>query len=633
MKSLMLSLLLLFAAGVAQAAEPVQRVQQMVDYLGVDYRDAVRDGEVVNPSEYAEMQDFARTLVELGAELPSSPARAEIRARLKTLNDLVAQRADADRVASEAAALRRLLIDGYGLAVVPRKAPDLARGAQLYAQQCAGCHGAEGRGDGPLAATLDPRPTDFTDVERYRERTLYGLYSTITHGVGGTAMKAWPGLPDADRWALAFHVGSLAARGLAADRPPATLPAGLTPELLTTRTPAELAAQLGPEGDRLVAWLRTHPQGLWKEGKGEAVQYAIDKLDEAARAYRAGDARRAHDLAVSAYLEGYELVEGNLDAIDPELRRVIESDMTALRGMIKQGVPPEQVTSHITKLREQLQVAASKLDSTLLSAGAAFTASLVILLREGLEAILVLAALAAFLIKTGRRDGLRYLYYGSGAALGLGLLTWYVSSEIVTIGGAGRELTEAFAALFAAAMLFYVGFWLHSKTSAMQWKAFIEDNVRKALDRGTLWGLALLAFVAVYREIFETVLFYQALWLQTGREGHGMVVAGLGVAAAGLVVLAWLILKFSTRLPLRQFFSATSIFLFVLAVIFAGKGIAALQEAGMLPVEHVNFPTIELLGIYPNLEGLGVQVVMVILAVWLYWKGSRGSGAGRGTPT
>ncbi|HHI75794.1 MAG TPA: cytochrome C, partial [Gammaproteobacteria bacterium] len=310
-----------------------------------------------------------------------------------------------------------------------------------------------------------------------------------------------------------------------------------------------------------------------------------------------------------------------------------EGDMTVLRGMIKKGVPPEQVASHIAKLREQLQIAGSKLDSTLLSAGAAFTASLVILLREGLEAILVLAALAAFLIKTGRRDGLRYLYYGTGAALGLGLLTWYVSSEVVTIGGAGRELTEAFAALFAAAMLFYVGFWLHSKTSAMQWKAFIEDNVRKALDRGTLWGLALLAFVAVYREIFETVLFYQALWLQTGREGHGMVLAGLGVAAAGLVVLAWLILKFSTRLPLRRFFSATSIFLFVLAVIFAGKGIAALQEAGMLPVEHVRFPTVELLGIYPNLEGLGVQLAMVILAVWLYWKGSRGSGTGRGTPT
>lgn len=622
MKALFLVFTLL--AGLAQASEPVQRIQQMVDYLGVDYRHAVNKGAISDPSEYEEMQDFAHTLVGLARELPATPVRAEIRRRLQTLQSLVDRRADPKQVAALSAQLRQLLISGYGLSVVPHKAPDMVRGAKLYAENCAACHGQEGRGDGPMAVRLDPRPTDFTDAERYRERTLYGLYSTITQGIEGTAMQSWAKLPEVDRWALAFHVGGLAARKLIADQQPPAELSTVTPEMLTTRTPAELTAQLGEQGDLVIAWLRTHPESLWGSDKGAGVHFAIDQLEQARKAHAQGDTRRAHELAVAAYLEGFELAESNLDAMDSALRRQIESGMTELRGLIKRNAPAQQVDERITQLQSQLHRAAETLNSNLLSPAGAFTASLVILLREGLEAILVLAALAAFLIKTDRRDGLRYLYYGTGAALGLGMLTWYVSSEIVAIGGTGREMTEAFAALFAALLLFYVGFWLHSKTSAAQWKTFIQDSVQKALNKETLWGLALLAFIAVYREIFETVLFYQALWLQTGAEGQGMVVTGLLVAIAGLSLLAWLILRFSTRLPLRQFFSVTSIFMFVLAVIFAGKGIAALQETGLLSSRHVNFPRIDLLGIYPNLEGLGVQLLMVVIAALLLWKGSKG---------
>lgn len=272
-----------------------------------------------------------------------------------------------------------------------------------------------------------------------------------------------------------------------------------------------------------------------------------------------------------------------------------------------------------------LDQAEQKLSSTELSGSTAFASALMILLREGLEAILVIAALAAFLLKTGRKEGLRYLYFGTGMAFLLGVVTWYVSAHVVKIGGAGRELTEGFAALFAAAMLFYVGFWLHSKTGAIQWKEFIQGSIKKALSRGSLWGLSGLAFIAVYREIFETVLFYQALWLQTSEEGQSMILSGFLVASVVLALLAWLILRYSTRLPLRQFFSVTSVFMFVLAIVFAGKGIAALQEAGKLPLSLVNFPRIDLLGIYPNLEGLGIQLAMVLVAAVLLWHGKKRS--------
>ncbi len=624
MKTFLASLLLLMASPSVLASEPLQQFQQLVDYMGVDYRGAVHAGQVLNQTEYEEMRDFSETLVNLASQLPENPERKTLAEMARRLQALVRDKTDATRVSALAGKIRQQLIAAYSLDVVPARVPDLARGKALYMQQCAACHGASGEGNGPLAARLDPHPTNFTDLERYRQRTLYGLYNTISQGVTGTAMRSFASLPEKDRWALAFYVGQLAParHGLAGGAAPA---AGtiLSARELTTLTPEELEARKGRAGARAMAWARMHPEAVLGRTGTAGLAVAAHKLEQSLEAYRRGDRKAAHDLAVSAYLDGFEPLEGNLDAIDSELRHGIEGAMTRYRALIKRGAPVAELAGQAAKVKEMLDTAGRVLASTGLSPATAFTGALVILLREGLEAILVLAALAAFLIKTGRRDGLRYLYLGTGGALVLGLLTWLVSEQVVAIGGAGRELTEGFAALFAALMLFYVGFWLHSKTSAAQWKQYIQGSVRKALGQGTLWGLAGLAFIAVYREIFETVLFYQALWVQAGEQGQGMILYGFLAAAAALAGLAWLILRYSTRLPLRRFFSVTTVFMFVLAVVFAGKGIAALQEAGKLPVNLVHFPRIELLGIYPNLEGLSVQLVMVILAVWVLWKGGR----------
>ena len=237
--------------------------------------------------------------------------------------------------------------------------------------------------------------------------------------------------------------------------------------------------------------------------------------------------------------------------------------------------------------------------------------------------LLVVAALAAFLVKTGRREGLIYLYGGLIVALLMGGLTWVVSTTLIEIGGASRELTEGVAAITAALVLFYVGFWMHNKTSAAQWKHFIESSIKKALSKETLWGIAALSFIAVYREVFESVLFYQALWVQTNGDGQSMIVYGLIVATTILILLAWLIMKYSTRLPLRQFFAVSGGFMFILAVVFAGKGISALQEAGKIPLDPVPLPSIELLGIYPNYQGLIVQSMMVILAILMIIRDNR----------
>jgi len=617
-----IALLLLLTCPLLASATNIEQLIQLTDYVGVDYAGAVAKGEIINPGEYGEMQDFSRAIVEQVADLPGSDARNQLTVHATELVRLIELRADPAEVKALAAAMRQVFISGYDVTVTPRKAPDLAVARGLFSQQCVSCHGMSGQGDGPLAATMDPPPTDFTERQRYRDRTVLGLYNTITQGLDGTAMQAYANLDEAQRWALAFYVGELATTQEEQLAGAALFNALVDGDSLTqldyvaTHTPAEVTALHGEEGMAVMAYLRAHPDKFFRASSAtQLLEYSRTKLGESLTAYQAGDRDAAYELAVEAYLEGFELMEGNINAVDPGLRKGVEAAMTDYRNQIRKGAPVAVLEDSVQGIEALLTTAVTKLDTTALSGKTAFVSALVILLREGLEALLVVAALAAFLIKTERRDGLVYIYVGIAAAFVLGIATWVAANTFIDISGAQRELTEGFAALFAAVVLFSVGFWMHSKTSAVQWQAFIETSLQRHLGTGTLWGLAGLSFIAVYREMFEVVLFYQALWMQSSPQGQQMIFSGLLVAAGLLVVLGWLILRYSTRLPLRQFFAVSGIFMFVLAFIFTGKGIAALQEAGQIPLDPINIPSVELLGIYPNIQSAGVQLLLIVAAL------------------
>lgn len=623
MHRFLFALLLLFSVPVL-ATPDLPKLVQLIDYVGVDYRGAVADGNVINEAEYSEMRDFTRAIEEQCRQLPANTANTGIQAQARRLAERVAQRQAPDSVAILAAELRHALVGAFDIVVVPRKAPDLQRARQLFADNCAACHGADGRGDGVHARGMEPPPTAFTDAERYGQRTLYGLYSTISNGVDGTSMRGFQELSEDDRWNLAFLAGSLAANPtdsasgntLVTANAPASALADL--RRFSVTTPDEARAEYGAAGAEVMAFLRSHPEYLF--ANASPLDFARETLTASLEAYRAGQKDAAYQLAVAAYLEGFELVEQSLDIVDNDLRARVENEMTHYRNLLRGDNSPDLVAHQAVLVQGLLDTVADRLNDSTLSTGAAYTSAFVILLREGLEAILVVAALAAFLIKTERRDGLPYLHAGWGSALGLGFVTWIVASYFMDFSGASREITEGIAAIVAMLVLFYVGFWMHSKTNALQWKRFIDGSVQKALSTGTLWGLAGLSFIAVYREVFETILFYQALWVQADGPAQGMLISGFGSGVVVLAVLSWLILRYSTRLPLRQFFSATSIFMFVLAIVFAGKGIAALQEAGKLPIDPVSFPRIDLLGIYPNMQGLVLQGTLLALAMLILWN-------------
>ena len=156
---------------------------------------------------------------------------------------------------------------------------------------------------------------------------------------------------------------------------------------------------------------------------------------------------------------------------------------------------------------------------------------------------------------------------------------------------------------------------MHGKSHAQQWQAYLARSLQGALGRRTMGALALVSFLAAYREVFETVLFYQALALQAGPGGHVALLGGLLAGAVALAVMSWVIVRGIVRLPLGVFFGASSVLIALLAVVLAGKGIAALQEAGWLPIHAVNAPSLPVLGVYPNLHGLLLQAALVLVIV------------------
>ena len=608
-------LVMLIATAVPAGAAQGGLLLQLVDYIGVDYAEAVRAGEVINPGEYQEMLDFSQRIEQEITNLEvSSELQPVLQGLAAELSEGIRGYAEPPVIADISRRLRQQLMTSLQLDLLPRKAPSLDQGTVLYQQNCADCHGLQGYGDGVLAAALVPAPTDFHDPERARARSLYALYNTITLGVDGTAMPAFAALSDEDRWALAFHVGSLYADPQPLDW--AAHPISLKEAV--TETPAELAARL-EQGDARALHARHQPEDLFANQRGPWV-VAMDELENSVLSYQRGDLSAARRHAITAYLEGFELVEASLANVSPDAVRTIEAEMMAYRALLDRRPDAAEVAAHADSLIAELEQARLRTESDSLSPGVAFFSALIILLREGLEAILVLAAMAAFLIKTGQKQGLRWLYGGAVLATVAGVSTWAVSTWVFAISGATREVTEGVTALVAAGILFYVGFWMHSRANAQKWSQYIASQMNSALSRGALWSFALVSFLAVYRELFETILFYQALWVQTDAGAQHSVVAGGVTALALLVAITLLIQRFGVRIPLARFFTVSAWMMIPLAFVFAGKGVAALQEAGRLPVDPVSFPQIEWLGIYPNAEGLILQLLVLVVAVWMFWR-------------
>ncbi|KAF0246402.1 MAG: high-affinity Fe2+/Pb2+ [Planctomycetota bacterium] len=354
------------------------------------------------------------------------------------------------------------------------------------------------------------------------------------------------------------------------------------------------------------------------------------KLDGAAAAMAAGDADGASDATVRAF-KAFEdsAFHGALAAKDHSLYRKLEADWLDLAKAYEANDPSTAKARRAT-LDADFSSAEKLFAEPPSPKSAAFNA-FVILFREGFEALLILGAIAATLRKLGRREMSRVLWAGAGSAVVATGGLYALSLKVLKISGQHQEILEGATMLLAAAVLFWMSYWLISKIDGKRWQAFITENVKKALSApskgsgqsGNALALGSLAFLVVFREGFETVLMLRAL--EAGGAGWGPVLAGIGVATILLVGVFFAIIVAGLRLPIRAFFAGTSALLLALVFKFAGDGIVELQEGRVLSRTLLSWaPDSSFLrnwlGIHPTVESLALQaLVLVLVAGGLAW--------------
>lgn len=364
----------------------------------------------------------------------------------------------------------------------------------------------------------------------------------------------------------------------------------------------------------------------------------VDLLAVAADITRLGDAALTHyepdhgmataDVFSDIYFDVFEGsgMEAVIGLNDPGAKSELESLFSSVIGLASRARSEAEVSQAWETLRTRIEsvavnMAGNETDgfwSTLLQ-------SFLILLREGFEAILVITALTAYLKRQGEDEKLPVIYHGVAWALAGSVLTAILLSVVFEVSGTVQEALEGVTMLIAAGVLFYVSYWLISKREAARWQAYIRTKMNKALSRGSALALGFAAFLAVYREGAETVLFYQAMAGQAG--GHyGAIAIGFVLALLGLGSIYWLMRAASFRLPIGLFFTLTAGLLYYLAISFAGSGVLELQAANWVSITPLEWvPRIPWLGLYPSMETVLAQLFLLVpvpiaLGVWAWQR-------------
>jgi high-affinity iron transporter len=601
-------------------AAAVRRVAATAILAAQEYRIGVVDGRVVAPAEVEEARLFLEEARRSAGGMPLDSATNPV-ATLDSLLALVKRLVPPDTLDARVRALTAGLAERYGVSLdeLPARTPDLAHGAELYRSACAGCHGDLGRGDGPMAAGLDPAPSNLADWPSLQDQSPLDFYRRVSIGVVGTAMPAFEGrLPPRDRWAAALYASTLRLPPISGEAPAELQNFAATGKM----SDAELLDSLGAAEDgsggglALLAAVRSHQDE--SSAAAEVLARVRAEVDSAYALARTGDPG-AGTVALDAYMT-FEQVEREVRGKDPGLAAELETEFAALRAAATQGPGPD-----LDGARTRLTAGLDRVDGVLgegLSPVNLFIQSFVIMLREGLEAILIVGALMTFLAKMGAADRQRHVNAGVLAAIGASLLTALALETVFHLSSAHQEALEGLTMVAATAVLFYVSYWLLSKMEVVKWNHFVKSKVHDAVGSGSALALASAAFLAVYREGFETVLFYKALIISAGPTAGVTPIAGGMLLGALLLVGVYIAVnRFGVRLPLKPFFAVTSAFLYYMAFVFAGAGIAELQEGGFVPVTPVSWaPRIPALGIHPTVETLAAQGVLIALAlVALVW--------------
>jgi high-affinity iron transporter len=651
-------------SGMAAQETPVRRVANIVSVAVEEYGKGVDDsGRLVQQIEYQEATDFLADATLQAARLPGQRAIVA-RAILDSIVRAVQQRVPPDQVR----ALEQRFAESLGSEAaleLPKELISLADGRALYERSCASCHGMAGKGDGPAGRGMNPAPPAVGDEATMRDVTPALMYRIVSVGIAGTPMVGFANsMSPEQRWNIVAYllslrstpqqvaegeglytqrcmschgalgagdgafasalsrlpqdIGSLSWHAARHDLQIANVIRGGVPG---TAMPA--APEMSPEQLRtVVAYLRTmsfrsapSTQSTLAQRRADpalAAREVMALLDQALTAARGGRTLEASDRAFDAYI-AFEPMESRARARSPGLVANMEKLFADFRGSLRTGN-----IRNAERARETIETNMPSVLELTRPTGSGFEAfwqSLLIILREGLEAILVIGAIVAFLIKTGHRERLRSIWWGVALALLASAATAVVLMTLLAAMPVAREVIEGVTMLVAVAVLFSVSYWLISKVEAAKWQQFIREKVTAALEHGGARALTFVAFLAVYREGAETALFYQALFNEGARVALPITL-GIVVGGVILAVIFTLFYRFGVRVPTRQLFAVTSVLLYYMAFVFMGKGIRELQEGNAVSITIIpGGPHVDLLGLYPTVETLAAQLVLAVLFV------------------
>lgn len=629
------------------ATTAARRIADLVSIAIDEYGAGVVGGKVVDEAELREARLFLDEARQSATLLPEGTRRQVIH-----YVDLIGAGFSALRpggdMGESLVALRDVLENSLQvtLDVMPADAPSLARGEALYTQYCLQCHGQSGTGDGLMAQTLDPPPADLTDRQALRVVSPLDFFRKLNVGVSGTAMPGFSGrLGLDDRWALALYTSTLRFSQGERDRGAAQLALQChecdllisdfieTASLSDDSLAAILGSMTGVAGSTgiqdLVAYARSAgaSEELGGEAKlvaGRAVARAKDAIAAAMELGSSGERKAAAARALDAYLV-FERIEGAVRARDAKAAQNVERAFTQFRGTLLADGAWVGVVEAREEVDDALDAALTRITPTI-SSRILFTQSVVIMLREGLEAILIIGALTAFLTKAGAEERKRDIGWGVFAAVVASLVTAGGFATLFRHSAGRQDLLEGITMLVAAGVLFWVSYWLVSKIELRKWQAFVGNQMQRAMRSKRTLALGAVAFLAVYREGFETVLFYSAL-ITSSDGGPASAVAvgsGIGVGLAVLGVVYFLMQRYSVRLPLKPFFAVTSGLLYLMAFSFAGQGVSELQEIGIISITPLSWvPAVPALGIFPTAQTLFSQLLIATALfgalLWVFW--------------
>ncbi len=357
----------------------------------------------------------------------------------------------------------------------------------------------------------------------------------------------------------------------------------------------------------------------WKQVSEHIHQTIRQSLD----IYESGDPELAKKTVNDAYYGIYEkdgLEKAIRSTIAAKNANLTEYQFSKVKKLMTSGSAPDEVKAAADTLLSMIDADVKALEGAHAGGGgwASFWPAFLILLREGMEAILMLAAIMAYLYKSGNQKYLGTVYNYSIAAVAASFITAYVFNQLIARFGAGanQEIAEGMTALLAVGVLLSVSVWMGGKSSQKAWDRYLKSMMSGALSAGKARALGLAAFLAVYREGAEVILFYQALFNSAAGDVE-MIWLGFAAGCAALAVIFGLIHYGLIRIPLRPFFAVTSVLMFLMAVSFTGSGISELQEGGVInatPVESAAVPSIDWMGVYPTYETLGAQAVLILAA-------------------